>query len=135
MLMALGAVTAKAQHALEPGKPYAAYCNIVGYNFWGYGKVKIRLDFGGNWKMDYSLFDENNKKIKFNSMMEVLGYMGKRGWTVKGTYYITEAKGQHVVHYLLEKTVTDDSQITEGMIVHKDESNKKDMEDIMGAFQ
>ena len=49
-------------------------------------------------------------------MMEVLDYMSKRGWKVHTTYVITESMGnQNVLHFLLEKQVTDDSQIDEGL--------------------
>lgn len=64
-----------------------------------------------------SLYDESGKKIKFNTMMDVVNYMSKRGWQVHSTYVVTEGKGltggQNVIHFLLVKKVTNDSQIRE----------------------
>lgn len=134
MLMALGAATAKAQHALEPGKPYAAYCNINGYNTLGIGKVKVNIDFGLNWKGGCGLYDENQKEIKFNTMVDVLDYMAKRGWVLKTTTSSYASKS-YIEHYIMEKIVTDDSQITEGLIIRKEETKKKSIDDIMGNFQ
>lgn len=118
LLVMVGAVTANAQHALEPGKPYMTYCDVMGYNNWGIGKLKVILNFGDNAKNECSIYGEDGKKVKFNTMMEVLDYMAKRGWTLKQTYYITEGKA-NVVHYVMEKTITEDKQIEEGLIVRK----------------
>lgn len=85
---------------------------------WGYGKVKVRLDMGRKQpnKEGYESIYAGDKKRKFNTMMEVLDYMSKRGWKVHTTYVITESMSkQNVLHFLLEKQVTDDSQIDEGL--------------------
>ncbi len=97
----------------------------MGYNFWGFGKVKVQLDMGR--KTDIKGFDalygEDGKKLKFNTMMQVLNYMGERGWRVINTYYITESSKQSVIHYLLEKWISSEDEITEGLIL-KDEDSK-----------
>lgn len=116
----VGTVTASAQHALENGKPYQVYCDIMGYNAMGIGKLKVVLDIGDSSKEYCSLFDETGKKIKFNSMIEVVDYMSKHNWTLHSTCAV-----QNVIHFLMVKTVTDDSQITEGLIVRKDGDDKK----------
>ncbi|MBQ7869024.1 MAG: hypothetical protein IJ355_01635 [Prevotella sp.] len=101
------------------------YCNVMGYNFWGFGKVKVQLDMGR--KTDIKGFDalygEDGKKLKFNTMMQVLNYMGERGWRVVNTYYITESSKQNVIHYLLEKWISSEDEITEGLIL-KEENSK-----------
>ena len=67
-------------------------------------------------KEGYESIYDGDKKRKFNTMMEVLDYMSKRGWKVHSTYVITESMGkQNVLHFLLEKQVTDDSQIDDGL--------------------
>ena len=116
----VGAVTANAQHELEKGKEYQVYCDIMGYNAMGIGKLKVILDLGDNSKNYCSLFDETGKKIKFNSMVEVIDYMSKRNWTLHSTCSV-----QNVIHFIMMKTVTDDRQITEGMIVRKEGDDKK----------
>ncbi|MCH3994143.1 MAG: hypothetical protein LKE54_03660 [Prevotella sp.] len=122
LVMFLMSISMEAQSVVktEDGK-YPAYCTVSGYNFWGFGKVKVKLDLGDSEaKEDQSLFDESGKKIKFNTMMEVLDYMGKRGWFVNGTYYITKGSGQNVINYLLEKKITNDSEKTEGLTLRED---------------
>lgn len=99
------------------------YCNVMGYSFFGFGKVKVQLDMGdykySSSRSYDSIYEENGKKKKFNTMMEVLNFMGERGWKVIGTYYITEGKS-HVIHYLMEKWITDEEQRKEGLILKED---------------
>lgn len=110
-------LTANAQSVNTPNEKYKVYCEIVGYNFWGWGKVKAKIDMGRvpNNK-GYEAIYQDGKKKKFNTMMEVIDYMAKRGWEVHSTYVVTEGLGkQNVLHFLLQKEVTDDSQIDEGL--------------------
>lgn len=122
MLVASIGVQAQSVCGAVDGK-YPVYCTVMGYNNWGIGKVRVVLDMGDNKSMKsyyQSLFDMTGKKLRFNTMMSVLDYMGKRGWKVRGTYYITESKLKNVVHYLLEKYVSDDSEKTEGLTLRTD---------------
>ena len=113
-------ITAAAQNN-EGKRP--VYCEIMGYNFWGFGKVKVQLDMGDyayHSSRSYdSIYEENCKKKKFNTMMEVLNYMGARGWKLIGTYYITIYKS-NVVHYVMEKWISDESERKEGLILKED---------------
>ena len=93
------------------------YCNVMGYNFWGVGKVKVRLDMGdGRFS---SLYDEQGKALKFGTMMSVLDYMGVRGWRCVDTYYISDGKSSRVIHYLLEKWVSSDDEKLSGLQLQK----------------
>lgn len=105
----------------EDGK-YDVYCDVMGYNTLGIGRLKVELDMGYryNGQEANSLYDENNKKIKFNSMMEVLDYMGKRGWTVVTTYSISKSGNGNVIIYLLKKRVSNDEEKKEGLNIQKD---------------
>ena len=114
-MLSLG-INAQTVTKSDDGK-YNVYCTVVGYNTWGIGKLKVMLDMGYSTKNENSLFGEDGKKIKFNSMMEVLDYMGKRGWKLVNTYYITYATKQNVVNYVMEKKVSNDSEKTEGLII------------------
>ena len=88
MIMAISLMTigAKAQSVVptEDGK-YPVYCDLKAYNFWGVGKVKVILDMGavtdGGGSFE-SLFGEDGKQIKFNTVMAAVNYMAKRGWKI-----------------------------------------------------
>lgn len=118
------AIGAKAQSTIqsEDGK-YPVYCDLKAYNFWGVGKVKVMLDMGavsnGGGSFE-SLYGEDGKQIKFNTVMAAVNYMAKKGWILDKTYYITEGAGRAVLHYVLVKRVKNDSEIREGLIT-KDE--------------
>lgn len=121
-MLTLG-VNAQSVTKSDDGK-YNVYCEVVGYNTWGIGKIKVMLDMGYSTKNENSIYGEDGKKVKFNSMMEVLDYMGKRGWKLVNTYYITMSSKQNVVHYVLEKRVANDSEKTEGLIIKSDEKEQ-----------
>lgn len=119
------AIGAKAQSIIqsEDGK-YPVYCDLKAYNFWGVGKVKVMLDMGAvsnNGGSFESLYGEDGKKIKFNTVMEAVNYMAKKGWILDKTYYITEGAGRAVLHYVLVKRVKNDNEIREGLITKEEE--------------
>lgn len=119
------AIGAKAQSTIqsEDGK-YPVYCDLKAYNFWGVGKVKVMLDMGAvsnNGGSFESLYGEDGKKIKFNTVMEAVNYMAKKGWILDKTYYITEGAGRAVLHYVLVKRVKNDSEIRAGLITKEEE--------------
>ena len=75
LALSLQAARAQGTQEWQEGKR-PVYCNVMGYNFWGVGKVKVRLDMGdGRFS---SLYDEQGKALKFGTMMSVLDYMGVR---------------------------------------------------------
>lgn len=119
------AIGAKAQSTIqsEDGK-YPVYCDLKAYNFWGVGKVKVMLDMGavsnGGGSFE-SLYGEDGKQIKFNTVMEAVNYMAKKGWILDKTYYITEGAGRAVLHYVLVKRVKNDSEIRAGLITKEEE--------------
>lgn len=121
MVTVLMCISMSAQSVVktEDGK-YDVYCKVEGYNLFGVGKLKVMLDMGYNTENKNSLFDENNKKIKFNSMMEVLDYMSKRGWKLVNTYYLTASTKQDVVNFILKKRVSKDEEKTEGLNIQSE---------------
>lgn len=125
LLLTMLSLGANAQSVVktDDGK-YNVYCVVEGYNFWGVGKLKVILDMGYSTKNENSIYDADGKKIKFNSMMEVLDYMGKRGWKLVNTYYITDSPKQHVVNYVMEKRIANDSEKTEGLIIKANEKEQ-----------
>lgn len=119
------AIGARAQSTIqsEDGK-YPVYCDLKAYNFWGVGKVKVMLDMGAvsnNGGSFESLYGEDGKQIKFNTVMAAVNYMAKKGWILDKTYYITEGAGRAVLHYVLVKRVKNDSEIRAGLITKEEE--------------
>ena len=122
LMMALMNLGTQAQSVNQPGEKYPVYCSLKGYNFWGVGKVKVQLDLGYKSNSFESLLDENGKKIKFNTMMEVINYMAKRGWELDQVCFFTEGLSKtNVANYVLKKYITDDSQIREGLKTQDDD--------------
>lgn len=119
------AIGAKAQSTIqsEDGK-YPVYCDLKAYNFWGVGKVKVMLDMGavsnGGGSFE-SLYGEDGKQIKFNTVMAAVNYMAKKGWILDKTYYVTEGAGRAVLHYVLVKRVKNDSEIRAGLITKEEQ--------------
>ena len=117
MMMALLSLGAQAQSVTNPGEKYPVYCSVKGYNFWGAGKVKVILDFGAKTKNFETIIGDDGKQIKFNTMMEVINYMAKRGWELDGTYVVSEGLSkQNVINYVLKKYVVSDEEIRKGLI-------------------
>lgn len=123
IFMAIGAKALSTIQS-EDGK-YPVYCDLKAYNFWGVGKVKVMLDMGavsnGGGSFE-SLYGEDGKQIKFNTVMAAVNYMAKKGWSLFSTYYVSEGgmKQQTVIHYVLVKRVKNDDEIRAGLIT-KDE--------------
>lgn len=115
LIITLMTVAANAQ--TSDGK-YPVYCDVVGYCLWN--KVTVQLDLGRNLskKRFDTLYGEDGKQMKFNTMVDVLNYMGERGWRVINSYYVQETTTDvhdNTVHYLMEKRVASNDEITIGL--------------------
>jgi hypothetical protein len=116
MAFVVAVCCAQAQSVNQPGEKYPVYCSLKGYNFWGVGKVKVQLDLGYKTSNFETLLDENGKQIKFNTMMEVINYMAKRGWELDQVCFFTEGMSKtNVANYIMKKYINDDQQIREGL--------------------
>ena len=106
--------------------PRPAYCELMAWNFWGGAKCYVELDIGAD---SYgTICDSTSKPVKFNSPIDALNYMAKLGWSLQTTYYITDTSSKHqIIHYVLVKQVTDDSQISSGIYI-KPKKEKKPYE-------
>ena len=109
--------------SIENKRP--VYCDMMAYSFWGIGKIRIILDMGDRKAgQEFETICENNgKQKKFNTMMEALNYMGERGWKVIGTYYLESFKTP-VIHYLLEKWISDESERKAGLILEEEKKRE-----------
>ena len=87
-------------------------------------KVKVMLDMGavsnGGGSFE-SLYGEDGKQIKFNTVMAAVNYMAKKGWILDKTYYVTEGAGRAVLHYVLVKRVKNDDEIRAGLITKEEQ--------------
>lgn len=113
----LGALSANAQtdttKTVEEGK-YLVYCELEAWSLLGGSPKTVSLNFGGE-KYE-TIYDEEGKKKKFNSDIDAVNYMAKRGWKVETTYRI---KGDDDIRYLLCKMVKTDEEAYEGLKIQK----------------
>lgn len=119
LMLVLASMSVSAQNAKGNGEKYDVYCEIVGTSKLLSTKVTVQVDFGQSKWENANLYDKDGKKIKFNSMMDALDYMGKRGWKLCQTYAIGSG-GSYVYHYIMVKNVTSDAEITENLDLKKD---------------
>ena len=107
----------------QSAQPYKAYCEIVSTmrNIFS-DKTSVELDFGqaAHWlSTDRKLVDEDGKTITFNSVLDAVNYMSKRGWVFEQMYIVQSMSkgdsGTPAYHWIMSKDVTDESQIMEGL--------------------
>ena len=119
---------AKAQDAAPGEKSYKVYCEIISEmrNIFS-NKTTVELDFGqyaGFFSSDREIVDENGKTITFNSVLDAVNYMAKRGWVFEQMYIVQRFnKGDSetpAYHWILSKDVTDDAQILDGLSTQGD---------------
>ena len=117
VMLCMMSVSVNAQNYKNDGKPYAFYCQLVGKsNLLGQLRVEILWD---NKKGEHHLRTEKGKKIEFNSMVDGMNYMSKRGWEYVDC--VTYAEGKYnVVHYVFRKYVTNDEEAKEGLYFKED---------------
>ena len=120
VILALGLLLFSAAFAQEP---YKVYCEIIAQTRALSNKVDVELDFGqasGFWSGDRRLYNENGKAIVFNSTLDAANYMAQRGWVLEQAFPVVSISsgdsGNPEYHWILSKTVTDPSQITEGLV-------------------
>ena len=117
LLLASIATTAHSQeNVLAEGK-HRVYCELLGHGNLLGTKVKVSVDFGQKvtWNSDQHLVDSNGKKIKFNSMVDAMNYMGNFGWKFVQAYAITIGQS-NVYHWLLYKDIVEESEKVEGFM-------------------
>ena len=120
--MCLVSLSVHSQNIKNDGKPYAFYCQLVGFrNLAGQLRLKVLWDNMGD---ENNLRDENGKKIEFQTMVDAMNYMSKRGWDyVECVTYKDGAS--NVVHYIFRKFVTTDAEAKDGLYFETDFKKKK----------
>lgn len=101
---------------------YPVYCNLICFNEHNIGKCNVLIDMGVY--ATGTLIDENNKEIKFGSLVAAANYMVKRGWRVVSVYSVEfktpfDTPFRNVsgfaTNYVLEKMVSSDAESFEGL--------------------
>ena len=119
MLALICSIGAVAQNEVNGKK--VTYIQLMGYQKMLSHKVRVVVDLGqDNWRYQFKLRDEKGKPIPFNSMVEVLNYMTKRGWEYVNSYPVT-VTNQNVYHFLLKKYVANEEEIKEGLNLERDD--------------
>lgn len=120
-LFAVFSLVVNAQNYKNDGKPYAFYCQLVGFkNLAAQLRLKVLWN---NMKDENNLRDENGKKIEFTTMVDAMNYMSKRGWDY--VECVTYKEGtNNVVHYIFRKYVTNDEEAKEGLYFESDFKKK-----------
>lgn len=116
-------VAASAQNTSQDSpRTFKVYCEIVTAYSAGLftDRTTVNIDFGQQtdfWESDKELLDDSGRPIVFNNILDALNYMGERGWELVQEYFDISYKTDNPRHHwVLCKTVTDRSQITEGLL-------------------
>ena len=122
-MLVCGNLKAQQADSQDTVKPHEVYCELVstGGGFFT-NKTTVEVDFGqfaSFFSNDRQLVDEQGNAIVFNSILDAANYMAERGWVFKQAYVLTTVSdgttGTRVHHWIMAKTITDKSQITEGL--------------------
>lgn len=113
---------------------YKVFCELLGTGKLFSNKVTVTVDFGQETSFwlgtsNQYLVDDNGKAIKFNSMVDAMNYMGKRGWEFEQAYVVTIGN-QNVYHWLLSKEVTQDEAINDGFNTRQAFKEKQKSEEV-----
>ena len=104
---------ASAQNYRNDGKPYAYYCQIVGWM-----SLSSQLNFRILWnnkKLENTLCDENGNKVEFLTIVQLMNYMTKRGWEYVECPIYDDLGRKALFHYIFRKYVTNDDEAEEGL--------------------
>ena len=123
-MLVCGSLEAQEVTPAPEAKPYEVYCEILCYGNVGLftNKITVEVDFGqlsAFFSNDRQLVDEQGQPIVFNSLLDAANYMAERGWVFKQAYVLTSFSkgdsGSRTHPWIMGKTITDKSQITEGL--------------------
>ena len=122
ILLVAGLLLCAAAFAQDQVKPYKVYCAFVSETRILSDECEVDMDYGqvaGTWTTDRRLYDENDKALKFNSVMDAVNYLGRLGWVLEECSQIMSpvnpGSNNPSYRWIMSKMVTDNSQITEGL--------------------
>jgi len=86
-------------------QPKHVYCQIIANEKFLSNKVTVELDFGQkmNFFSNNRLKDENGKTVVFNTVVDAMNYMGKRGWEFgqSNIMFVDNGMGSTTVVYIV----------------------------------
>ena len=115
-LLFVFSLVSNAQNYKNDGKPYDYFCMMQGFkNLSGVLRIQIIWE---NQEKHENLRNEKGEKVEFMSIVDMLNYMSKRGWT-----YVEQVTYDKVQNYVFKKTVTNDKEAKEGLYFESDFKN------------
>lgn len=78
----------------------------------------VSFDFGMQSNNTVMLYDSKNQPLRFITGMDAVNYLSKRGWRLVSTYYESISESESA-HYVMEKTITNEKQVKEGLVMRQ----------------
>jgi len=90
------------------------YCELTFTGNFGRNST-IEADFGEKipWFKTKKLTGDNGKKLKFNTIVDALNYMGEDGWELVQVYTIHLSENSISHHYVLKKELINEIPASE----------------------
>lgn len=87
--------------------PKFVYCDVIvgSGDLNTASRVTIAVDFGQKMKLwDNKMKDESGKPMKFNSLVDALNFMGRKGWEFVQSYSDQRRENYADHHFLMRKS-------------------------------
>lgn len=107
-----------ANSMLYAQKPRPAYCEVIVWSHHIMLNAAVTFDFGMQSHTTVMLYDSKNQPLKFITGMDAVNYLSKRGWRLVSTYYESISESESA-HYVMEKTITNEKQVKEGLVMRQ----------------
>ncbi len=112
------------------GMPYKVYCEITSILNNYTAQTTVEVNFGQSQTQNNTLVDNEGRPIVFNSNIDAMNYMSRRGWEFE-QIYIDKLSGKdsdatRICHCIMSKFVNPDNPINEGFKVKAQFKKRKD---------
>lgn len=107
-----------ANSMLYAQKPRQAYCEVIVWSHHIMLNAAVTFDFGMQSHTTAMLYDSKNQPLRFITGMDAVNYLSKRGWRLVSTYYESISESESA-HYVMEKTITNEKQVKEGLVMRQ----------------
>ena len=91
------------------------YCKVIVWDASLLSNTTIDVNFGekrSSWK-DYTLRNENGKRMQFNSEVDALNYLGKRGWKLVNAFAAKDSSYWYIFKKEFNKSDVEKASIEE----------------------
>jgi len=99
-------------------KPRQAYCEVIVWSHHIMFNAAVSFDFGMQSNNTVLLYDSKKQPLRFITGMDAVNYLSKRGWKLVSTYYESISESESA-HYVMEKTITNEKQVKEGLVMRQ----------------